>query len=287
MAEALTVDSLNTDQLRAWDGAGGAFWAERAERFDQGMAGYHDELLKAAHLVSDSAILDVGCGSGQVTRDAARLSRRGSALGVDLSSSMLRLASALTAEAKLPNVSFVQADAQVYDFGESRFDVAVSRHGTMFFGDLAAAFANIARALRPGGRFVQLTWQPLERNEGIRTFRMIASGGSELASPPAGAPSPFALSDPDRVTQLLHGAGFVDVEMTSLTMPMYYGRDIEDAFDFVVEHFAAAFEELEGAARARAFDTLRENIGEHVTDRGVYYGAAHWLIQARTRAVVS
>jgi SAM-dependent methyltransferase len=283
VSEILAVDSLNADQLRAWDGASGAFWVERAERFDQGMAGYHDELLKAAGLLPDSAILDIGCGSGQVTRDAARTSHRGSALGVDLSSSMLRLGRSLAAKDNLDNVAFVQADAQVYDFGESRFDVAVSRHGTMFFGDLAAAFANIAHAVRPGGRFVQLTWQRLDRNEGISTFRTIASGGRELPPSPPGAPTPFALSDPDRVTRLLHDAGFVNVEITSLIMPMYYGRDIEDAFDFVVDHFALAFDELQEASRARALDTLRANIAEHHTDRGVFYGAAHWLIQARKR----
>ena len=281
MTETPTVDSSNTDQFRSWDGAGGAFWTERAERFNQGMADYHRELLNAAGIQRDSQLLDIGCGSGQVTRDAARIALEGSALGVDLSSTQLDLARTLAAREQLTNVRFVQADVQVHDFGESRFDVAVSRHGTMFFGDREAAFANIARAVRPGGRFVQLTWQALDLNEGISTFRAIAAGGRELPPPPPEAPTPFSLSDPDRVRRLLHGAGFVDVEMTGLTIPMYYGRDVDDAFDFIAGNFASAFEQLDDESRARALDALKVNIADHLTDRGVLYGAAHWLIHAR------
>ncbi|WP_020417964.1 class I SAM-dependent methyltransferase [Amycolatopsis sp. ATCC 39116] len=281
MTDTPTVDSSNTDQFRSWDGGNGAFWTERAERFDEGMSGYHGELLKAAEIQQDSAILDIGCGSGQVTRDAARIARGGSALGVDLSSTLLDLARALAAEERLTNAAFVQADAQLHDFGESRFDVAVSRHGTMFFGDRQAAFANIARAIQPGGRFVQLTWQALDRNEGIRTFRTIASGGRELPPPPPEAPTPFSLSDPDRVRQLLTEAGFADIEMTDLSMPMYYGRDVEDAFDFITGNFASALRQLDNERRAHAIDALRADIAAHLTDRGVLYGAAHWLINAR------
>lgn len=281
MPDFSAVDSPNSDQRHAWDGTSGAFWAERAEHFDRGMAGYHEELLKAAAISPDSTILDIGCGCGQLTRDAARIAHRGSVLGVDLSSAMLEHGRTLAASGNVNNVSFVQADAQVYNFDPSGFDIAVSRHGTMFFADPTAAFTNIASALRPGGRLVQLTWQPLDRNEGIQTFRTIASGGRHLPPPPPEAPSPFALSDPDRVTHTLHAAGFGDIEMTSLTMPMYYGRNTDDAFNFIAAHFAAAFDELADTARARAHDTLRANIAQHLTDQGVFYGAAHWLIAAR------
>ncbi|MGC7094493.1 class I SAM-dependent methyltransferase [Amycolatopsis lurida] len=281
MTDTPTVDSSNTDQFRSWDGGGGTFWTEYSDRFNEGMAGYHGELLAAADIQPDSVVLDIGCGSGQVTRDAARAAPGGSALGVDLSSPMLDLARTLAAKDQLTNATFVQADAQVHDFGEARFDIAVSRHGTMFFGDRLAAFANIARAIRPNGRFVQLTWQALDRNEGISTFRTIASGGRELPPPPPEAPTPFSMSDPDRVHRLMREAGFADVELTSLTVPMYYGRDIDDAFDFISGNFASSFDQLADAARSHALDALKVNIAEHLTDRGVLYDAAHWLIHAR------
>ena len=65
----------------------------------------------------------------------------------------------------LRNVTFEQADAQVHRFPRERFDLAISRFGTMFFADPVAAFANIGRALRPAGRLVMMVWQAHDRNE--------------------------------------------------------------------------------------------------------------------------
>src|SRR5690348_2969721 len=92
MTDDIQVDSTNADQLQAWDGDTGAFWTERADRFDQGVARYQGELLAAAAIHEHATVLDLGCGSGQTTRDAARRAPNGSALGVDLSSGMIDLA---------------------------------------------------------------------------------------------------------------------------------------------------------------------------------------------------
>ncbi|SDY05632.1 Ubiquinone/menaquinone biosynthesis C-methylase UbiE [Amycolatopsis xylanica] len=283
MAETPNVDASNSDQLAMWDGGSGTFWTARADRFNEGMAGYHGTLVKAAGFQPDSRVLDVGCGSGQLTRDAARAAYDGSAVGVDLSKAQLELARALAIGEQLPNATFLQVDAQVHDFGEARFDIAVSRHGTMFFGDRRAAFSNIARAIKPGGRFVQLTWQPVDRNEGLTTFRTIAAGGKAVPPPPAEAPTPFSLSDPDRVRALMSEAGFVDIELTGLTVPMYYGSDVDDAYDFIADGFS--YEKLDDDVRDSAIDALRADIAAHLTEEGVFYNAAHWLIEARRSPV--
>ena len=109
MTHAPAIDSSNADQFRSWDGGGGTFWTEYSDRFDEGMAGYHGTLLAAAGIQPDSATLDIGCGSGQVTRDAARVAPNGAALGVDLSSPLLDLARALAAKEQVTNATFVQA----------------------------------------------------------------------------------------------------------------------------------------------------------------------------------
>lgn len=154
----MRVDPSNVEQLDAWDGARGEFWAERADRFDEGVAAYRDRLLAVAAVEPDMEVLDVGCGSGQTTRDAARRAR--SALGVDLSSRMIALARSRAAREGVANATFEQADAQVRPFPDGYFDVVLSRHGAMFFGEPHTAFANLARATRRGGRLVLLSWQP-------------------------------------------------------------------------------------------------------------------------------
>lgn len=164
------VDATNTEQLRAWDGTEGDYWAAHANQYDSAVDGYHQPLLDLAAITPDDAVLDIGCGTGQTTRDAARLATAGSALGIDLSARMLDVARAKADQEGLDNVSFEQGDAQIHGFAPASFDVALSRTGSMFFGDPTAAHANIARALRPGGRLALAVWQPMAENEWFTSF---------------------------------------------------------------------------------------------------------------------
>ena len=278
--DALQPDPSNVEQLRDWNGDTGDFWAAHAERLNEGVAGYHGHFFEAAAIDVEADVLDIGCGSGQTTRDAARRASDGFALGVDLSSRMIDLARRTAERERVPNARFEQADAQNHPFADGSFDIAISRNGAMFFGDPEAAFVNIARALRPGGRLVLMSWQPFEKNEWIRTFRSVLAAGRELP-PPVGAAGPFSLSDPERVRHVLTSAGFTDVRLRGLSEPMYFGPDPDDACRFVSTQFAGLLDELDANARARALDALRAGMAAQQTDRGVLYDSAAWITVAR------
>jgi ubiquinone/menaquinone biosynthesis C-methylase UbiE len=120
----------------------------------------HNEVLRQALDVRlHDHVLDIGCGTGQTTRQAARTAQAGGALGVDISAPAIERARDLARAEGLRNVTFEHANAQVHRFPHERFDLATSRFGTMFFDDPGAAFANIRRALRPAGRLVMMVWQ--------------------------------------------------------------------------------------------------------------------------------
>ena len=189
---AVPVDSSNIDQLRAWNGDEGEYWADHAEYFDRSIAAHHERLLAVAAIGERDRVLDVGCGTGQTTRDAGRAASAGSAFGVDLSSRMLDYARRHAAYECLTNVTFAQADAQIHPFERAEYDVAISRTAAMFFGDQAAAFTNIGLALRSGGRLILTTWQPLTGNEWIREISGALAAGRALPMPP-----------PDRAWSLL------------------------------------------------------------------------------------
>lgn len=145
-------DIVNTEQAQAWNGPEGAHWARNQDRWNAVNEGFDEPLLDAAGITGEDRVLDLGCGSGQTTRRAALRAPRGHVLGLDLSGPMLAEARSRAEREGVANVSFAQGDAQVHPFGAGAFDAAVSRYGVMFFADPVAAFGNIGRALRPGGR---------------------------------------------------------------------------------------------------------------------------------------
>jgi SAM-dependent methyltransferase len=276
---AVPVDMSNVEQLRAWDGDEGAYWADNAEYFDRSIADYHQRLLAAAAIGRRDHVLDVGCGTGQTTRDAGRAAAAGSALGIDLSSRMLDYARRRAIDEGVTNVTFEQADAQIHPFELSAYDVAISRTAAMFFGDHVAAFTNIGRALRSGGRLVLVTWQPLPGNEWIAEISGALAAGRDLPAPPPDA-GPFALSDPDRIRTLLANAGFANVELESATTGMWFGNNADDAHQFVLGLMGWMLQGLDDAGRARAIDALHATMAAHETPDGVRFGSAAWITQA-------
>ena len=277
----LRVDPSNAEQAKAWDGGEGAYWAAHAEHFDRTVAAYHLPFLDAAAIGTGEQVLDIGCGTGQTTRDAARRATSGGALGVDLSAEMIALARRLATTGGPGNARFEQADAQIYPFGPGSFDVAISRTGAMFFGDPHAAFTNIARALRGRGRLALLSWQPLPANEWAAELTGALAAGRDLPAPPPGAPGPFALADPGRVRQLLTGAGFTGIEIDPIQAPMWFGASPGDAHAFALGLLGWMLEGLDAGRRAQALGALRATVAAHATADGVVYNSGAWLIRAR------
>jgi len=274
----------NVDMAAAWDGSEGEHWAAHADRYEATAAGYWQALLAAVPIDRDAAILDIGCGTGRSTREVARVVSSGSVVGVDLSAKMLEHARAAASAEGLANVRFEQADAQVHPFPDGAFDLALSVFGAMFFADPVAAFANIARALRPGGGLALLAWQGLEHNEWVAAIREALSLGRVLPSPPAGAPGPFGLADPSFAQRVLTDAGFVDVGFDEVTEAIRFGDDADDAFSFVATFgiTKGLTQDLDDAGKAAALDALHATLVEHETDNGVLFGGSAWLVRARS-----
>ena len=273
----------NEDMAKAWDGEEGDRWTEHAERYEAAGTDLWEQFLAAVPIATTDRVLDIGCGTGKSTRDAARAASAGSALGIDLSSRMLEYARQRSDAEGLNNVEFRQADAQVYSFEEQSFDLVISSFGAMFFADRLAAFQNIARALRPGGRLAVLAWRDMASNEWLGAIRDSLAAGRDLPMPPAGAPGPFGLTDADGVRDMLRAADFEDIELTELKGQMRYGGDADEAWAWVrtMGPVRGLSEGLDDATRKAAHERLRQVLAEHETPDGVMFGSSAWLITAR------
>jgi SAM-dependent methyltransferase len=273
----------NVDQHRAWSGPEGEHWAAHADRHDAAVAAHHARLLAAAAIRDGEAVVDLGCGNGQTTCDAASASPAGHALGLDLSRPMLAVAVARAAARGLANVRFLEADVQVHPFEPASFDVAVSRFAISFCGDVAAGLANVGRALRAGGRFATITWTALERNEWLTAVRAICSRGRDLPGPPpAGVGGPFGLGDVARTRAWLADAGFGAIELEEVRLPMVLGTDADAALVFFGSSgpVAGMLGGLDGPDREAARRDLHALFTDRTTERGVELDSSAWLVTA-------
>ncbi|MFI2505964.1 class I SAM-dependent methyltransferase [Streptomyces sp. NPDC018972] len=271
---------VNTHQSEAWNGYEGRHWADHQSRYDDLNDPTNAPLLAAARIRETDSVLDIGCGNGRLTRLAARTAGR--AVGIDLSAPMLERARASAAAEHLANVTHIQADAQVHPFEDAAFDVALSRFGIMFFADPVAAFANIGRALRPGGRLAFVCPQSLGRMDQSVIFAAVAEHVSLPDLSQKAETGPAAFADPERTTRVLGDAGFDAVTVTPLEVPQPWGTDAADAAGFLfgwgpMRHWLrdAAPEDVDRARRAAA-DAFRA----YETADGVRLTARHWLVTA-------
>lgn len=274
---------VNVEQAEAWNGEDGRHWTVQRERYDAMLDAFKSRLLQAADVSPGEWVLDVGCGSGDTTCAAARAARGGLALGADLSRPLLEEARRRAEREGLDNARFEEADAQVHSFPTARFDVAISRFGVMFFTEPGAAFANIARALAPGGRVVFLCWQEPLRNEWLVTLGAALAPYVELPEMGGDGPGPFSLADPERIRGPLRRAGFIQITVDPVTAPIRLGSDVEDVIGFVqdLDLVRDLVDPLDTATRAQALDALRDALAPHHTHDGVRIGAAAWLVTAR------
>jgi SAM-dependent methyltransferase len=273
----------NEEQARYWNGDEAVHWLVHEERYERMLAPFTGHLLTAAAIGRADRVVDIACGTGSTTRAAARVAIEGEALGVDVSAAMLRQAARRAQEEGLTNVRFEHGDAQVHRFTPGAGDVALSRFGVMFFADPAAAFANIAGGLRPGGRLVFVCWRNLADNEWIVVPG--AAAAQHVALPPLDdptAPGPFSLGERDRIAAVLRAAALSDVAIEPIAEPLWMGPDVVDTVAFLKSTgiWNSLLREADPLTVAQVSEAVQAAFEPYVTPDGVLLGSRAWLVTA-------
>ena len=275
----------NASQIESWDGPGGQHWVAEAERYDRMTRSFGERIIEAAAPGPGEQVLDVGCGNGAVALAVSALvAPGGSVMGLDVSGPMLAYARRRAEQARIASVSFRQGDAQVYPLPPAGFDAVVSRFGVMFFDDPVAAFANIGRALRPGGRIAFACWRDLIVNDWL----MVPAGAAlqyvpmpDLGQP--GAPGPFSLADPERVHQVLRDAAFAQIALEEITRPMPMGSSADDVLAFMrgTEMAHVLMTGVDSGTAERAWAAVKAALQAHAEPAGITLAGTAWLVTAR------
>ena len=190
-----------------------------SKQVGEGPANYQDFLVPgmftpfAARLIADlkitpgSDVLDVACGTGVVTRFAARATgTTGTVTGVDIGAPMLAVARSQAAEPDSAPITYLEGSALDLPLADRSFDFATCHHGFQFFPDRVAAARELHRVLRPGGRAAIACWTGLEETPVFRAIRdslrlYVSEEASQMMN------SPFSVGAAE-LAALLESAGF-------------------------------------------------------------------------------
>jgi SAM-dependent methyltransferase len=267
---------------------GGEAWARLQERTDALIDPLGRIAIDRLGVVTGERVLDVGCGCGQTLLQLAeRAGPSGHVLGVDISPPMLGRARELVAGQ--PTIALALADAQTYAFAPGAFDAVFSRFGVMFFDDARAAFRNLRAAARPGARLSFVCWQEMAKNLwAVRPLEAVMRLLPASALPDMlreGRPGPFFLSDPARVRAILGDAGWTDVSLEPVEMPLDLGggATLDEAveYSFQIGPAARAMTDAPEALKPALQAALRQAFAPFATPRGVFMDGAAFIVRAR------
>jgi ubiquinone/menaquinone biosynthesis C-methylase UbiE len=162
----------------------------------------------AAGIRRGDNVLDVGCGTGVLAREAlGRVGQQGQVLGLDRNEGMLAVAAR-----NEPNIEWRQGDAAALPFEDASFDAVVSQFALMYFPDRVASLREMWRTLAPGGRLAVAAWASIDHARGYRILVDIAvrQCGREAADVLA---APFVLGDQAELAKLFADSGIAEANV--------------------------------------------------------------------------
>ncbi|MEW6109402.1 MAG: methyltransferase domain-containing protein [Nitrospirota bacterium] len=185
-----------------WDA--GMYDAAHSPQTDAGR-----ELIAMSCVKADDSILDIGCGTGTLTIELARLAHKGKVVGIDPSIEMLEMAREKTLSAG--NIALINIPAQKLDFKEE-FDLVYSNSALQWIKEQEDVIARAYMTLRPNGRVAiqmpakDFCWELMENINSAIAFLGLESRYKKMESP-------WRFPLKEEFAGLIKDAGFVNVNV--------------------------------------------------------------------------
>jgi SAM-dependent methyltransferase len=269
-----------------WDEERTARWVRQANEIEQQLQPVSDLLFAAADLRAGEAVLDVGCGTGPTTRQAAeQVGPTGRVTGVDVTTEMLAAAAARRGGTQTAPIEWLLADPVDWEIPSPLHDVVLSRFGVMFFSDPRAAFRNLAEATDADGRLAIATWARRGASELFEVPYRAALAALGRTDELPDDQGPFSLHGPEILGPLLEGAGWADVDPIVHHLILPYGGGVDAAagarlsLDFGPTRTVA--QGLDEAGSAAVVLEITEALRPHEVDGVVQLGGTVLVTTAR------
>ncbi len=230
-----TTDEMKARELRAWTSVAQG-WRKHDASLRENTAGMTARMLDLAQLQPGHRVLDLACGTGEPAIPAAeRVGPTGYVAATDLVEEMVIFAREKAAARGLKNIEFRVADAEGLALSPRSADAATIRLGMMFMPDALSCLKNVHNALKPGGRIVIANWAGPDKNPWAEVALSVIRRHVDIPKPAPGATGLYSFADPGRNTGILSEAGFRDVTIENLEVPVIDEADGAGYFTWVKE----------------------------------------------------
>ena len=195
-------------------------WAQHANFVDVRGERVTRWMVEATAPEPGDRVLELACGPGSVTLAVAGLVDPAEVIASDVAIEMADTAVAHAHSHGLYNVHGRRLDIEAIDEPDSSFDVVYCRDGLQFAVEPERAVREIRRVTHAGGRVAVAVWAERDRNPWLGFVFDVLSEQLGRPVPPPGIPTPLLAADAARLEGLFVDAGFIDVRLEELEVPL-------------------------------------------------------------------
>ena len=261
----MDLDEYRRKSLENWDRFS-ANWDEERTFMWERTRPASERIVDGLDPQAGDTVLELAAGTGETGfLVSERLGGSGRVISTDFAPGMVDAARRRGEELGLENFEYRVLDAERMDLDDDSVDGVVSRFGYMLMADPAAALAESRRVLRDGRRLAFGVWAAPDKNLWAAIPGMTLVELGLLPPPEPGAPGIFALGDPDRIRELVTGAGFGEPSIEQV--PVEWGYEDPDMHWEKTIKLAAPISEAVGSLPPEEQQRVRETVAARVTER--------------------
>ena len=248
-----SADQIRAAQRATWAGLS-VGWEKWDSVIMEQLGPVGDAMIERLDITEDQQHLDIASGTGEPGLSIARLAPKGRVVLTDLAVEMLDVAARRARASGVENVETQVCSADDLPFDDATFASVSVRFGYMFFPDMAAATAEFARVLEPGGRLCSSVWVKPEENPWTAIAMQAIATETVVAPPDPDRPNMFRCAAPGYVSALYERAGLRDIAEWDVAVELVTQSPAQ-YWDMISEHVSLAV-----AALQRVDEPARERI---------------------------